>query len=596
MGEADAGTLRAKHAYMRLLKRKRRPEPMPAAAPRTSHAPSRRGTQTAVVSNESLPASQYRQSQGAVGSNPTPQDLEDVIARVVSEYKLESNPEQLRAFQIVARHVCFHGPQLSMYIGGVGGTGKSYVIQAILHLFTLLGRRNEILVSAPTGAAAVLIGGYTIHSLLLLPNEDNPDLQTLAVIWENVVYLIIDEISMVGATLLSAICSRLQHAKGQSQVAEDRPFGGVSVIFLGDFGQLRPVSSPSLYSHRYIKEPTVQDAQHKSTLAAFKGVYIWRSVSTVVMLRKNQRQSKDAPYSEMLSRVREGRSGLARYQGTAYDFRVLQKRLIQNFDGPTCSRFVDAPVIVGRKSIRDALNRRLLQLHADSIGAHVDVYYAIDKVDGKILRGPARDTVWDLGSSTTRDSLGRLPLFPGMKVMIQENIVFAYHVVNGAVGTVKDIKYDEHLGYRTVSVVYVEIPGAGHLLGQDEDVIPIFANPTYFTWTRRRATKTTPADSDSVSRLQPPLLPAYAYTDYKAQGRSLDAAIVDLDSCFSIQGAYVMLSRVRTSDGLAILRPFKARKVEAEISEELRDEFARLERLDEATTAWWVQERAARDA
>ncbi len=596
---AEAAILRAEHAYMRLLKRKRRPEPVPATAPITNHTFSSHGRQPAGMSSMSLLPGEPRESHHTgqqVGPSPSPYDLEGVIDDVVAEYKLDNNPEQLRAFQIVARHVCFHGPQLSMYIGGVGGTGKSYVIQAILHLFTVLGRRNEILVSAPTGAAAVLIGGYTIHSLLLLPNEENPDLQTLAVIWDNVLYLIIDEISMISASLLAAISSRLQHAKGRSALAEDRPFGGVNVIFLGDFGQLRPVSSPSLYSHRFINAPTVQDAQNKSALAAFKGVYLWRSVVSVVMLRKNQRQRNDAPYSNLLSRVREGRSGDARYEGTAYDFRVLQRRLIQNFDRASCSRFLNAPVIVGRKAVRDALNRRLLQLHADSIGAHVDIYYAIDKVDGKILRGPARDTVWDLGSTTTRDSVGRLPLFPGMKVMIQENIAFAYHVVNGAVGTVKDIKYDEHLGYRTVSVVYVEIPGAGRLLGQEADVIPVFANPTYFTWTRRRATKTTPADSDSVSRLQPPILPAYAYTDYKAQGRSLDAAIVDLDSCFSIQGAYVMLSRVRTLDGLAILRPFKPRKIEADISGELREEFARLEVLDGATAARWRHEQLAREA
>ncbi len=596
---AEAAKVRAEHTYMRSLKRKRRPEPAAVAATVPAPTASNRGRETAGMSTMSLPGGESRQSQHPgpqLGRNPTPYELEVVIDDVIAEYKLDNNPEQLRAFHIIARHVCFHGPQLSMYIGGVGGTGKSYVVEVILRLFTILGRRNEILVSAPTGAAAVLIGGYTIHSLLLLPNEDNPDLQTLAVIWENVLYLIIDEISMVSATLLSAISSRLQHAKGHSAVAEDRPFGGVNVIFLGDFGQLQPVSSPSLYSHRFIDAPTVQDAQNKSALAAFKGVYLWRSVVTVVILRKNQRQSKDAPYCNLLGRVREGRSGIVRFQGTAYDFRQLQSRLLQNFDKPSCSRFLNAPVIVGRKAVRDALNRRLLQLHADSIGAHVDVYHAIDKVDGKILRGPARDTVWDLGSTTTRDSLGRLPLFPGMKVMIQENIAFAYHVVNGAVGTVKDIKYDEHLGYRTVSVVYVEIPGAGHLLGQDADVVPIFPNPTYFTWTRRRATKTTPADSDSVSRLQLPILPAYAYTDYKAQGRSLDAAIVDLDSCLSIQGAYVMLSRVRTLDGVAILRPFKPRKIEAEISAELREEFGRLERLDEATTARWRQEQVAREA
>ncbi len=596
---AQGTTLQAEHTYMRMLKRKRRPETAPTAATEVPAFRPRTATHSATMSSMSLPAPNGNSVDilaRALGHNPTAEDLQAVIDEVVAEYNLDSNPEQLRAFEIVARHICFHGPQLSMYIGGVGGTGKSYVVQAILRLFTLLGRRNEILVSAPTGAAAVLIGGYTIHSLLLLPNEENPDLQALAVIWENVLYLIIDEISMVSANLLCSISSRLQHAKGQFAVAEDRPFGGVNIIFLGDFGQLRPVISPALYSHRYISEPTVQDAQHKASLAAFKGVYLWRSVRTVVILQKNQRQSKDAPYSNLLSRVREGRSGVARYTGSAYDFRTLQKRLIQNFDRASCSRFVDAPVIVGRKVVRDALNCRLLQLHADSIGAEVEVYYAVDKVEGRVLSGSARDTVWDLGSSTTRDSLGRLPLFPGMRVMVQENIAFAYHVVNGAVGTVKDIKYEDHRGYRTVSVVYVEIPGAGQLLGQAEDIVPIFPNPTYFTWTRRRATKTVPADADSVSRLQPPLLPAYAYTDYKAQGRSLDSAIVDLDSCFSLQGAYVMLSRVRTSDGLAILRPFKPRKIEAELSAELREEFSRLQELDDATAVTWRQQQSARVA
>ncbi|TFK77671.1 hypothetical protein K466DRAFT_442517, partial [Polyporus arcularius HHB13444] len=120
-----------------------------------------------------------------------------VIEQVIIEYHLLDNVEQLRAFEIVAEHVCFGGSQLRMYIGGVGGTGKSHVVKAILRLFVLLGRRNQILVSAPTGAAAILIGGYTIHSLLLLPHRDNTDLQPLTILWKDVLYLIVDEVSMV---------------------------------------------------------------------------------------------------------------------------------------------------------------------------------------------------------------------------------------------------------------------------------------------------------------------------------------------------------------------------------------------------------------
>ncbi|KAJ7656087.1 hypothetical protein DFH06DRAFT_899129, partial [Mycena polygramma] len=50
-------------------------------------------------------------------------------------------------------------------------------------------------------------------------------------------------------------------------------------------------------------------------------------------------------------------------------------------------------------------------------------------------------------------------------------------------------------------------------------------------------------ESFSICREQLPLLPAYAYTDYKSQGRSLKWVIVDLNGCHSLQSVYVMLSR-----------------------------------------------------
>lgn len=88
----------------------------------------------------------------------------------------------------------------------------------------------------------------------------------------------------------------------------------------------------------------------------------------------------------------------------------------------------------------------------------------------------------------------------------------------------------------------------------------------------------------SISRLQLPLLPSYAYTDYKSQGRSLNTAIVDPESASSLQGAYVMLSRIRTLEGLIILRPFKANKIEQRLSQELRKEMDRLYKLDTETS------------
>ena len=73
----------------------------------------------------------------------------------------------------------------------------------------------------------------------------------------------------------------------------------------------------------------------------------------------------------------------------------------------------------------------------------------------------------------------------------------------------------------------------------------------------------------TVSHLQVPLIPGYAYTDYKSQGRSLDKAIVNLLSARSMQGRYVMLSQVKSIKGLAIMRWFPPNKIFDRPSEEL---------------------------
>ncbi len=583
----DQPVLAAQQTTMRNLKRKRRPSPTPLRPPSSQTRPARLPPIPPLLDISQV-AEPSRGSEAVVRPPSLPTyttaDLSGVIRQVVLEFHLDRNPEQLRAFELVARHVCFGGPQLLMYIAGVGGTGKSYVVNAILHLFSLLGRRRQILVSAPTGAAAILIGGYTFHSLLMLPDKEGIDLQPMVVLWVGVLYLIIDEVSMLSATTLAEISLRLQHAKGVSGLVEDIPFGGVNVIFLGDFGQLRPVCGAPLYSHDFAKHPRLQDAASIRGVEALKGVYLWQKlVTTVVILRTNQRQSADSDYASLLTRVREGHCVYAREANIADDFAMLQTRLLQNFDPETAVRFEDAPILVGIKSIRDALNERIVQHYARRIGATAHHYYSQDSIRRTSPNARLQETLWNLPSTITKDALGKLPLFPGMKVMVQENIAFSCNVVNGAIGTVRDIKYIERNGVRHASVVYVHIPGAGKYLHTEDDVVPIFPVTSTFRWTFARKTQTTPAQFITVRRTQLPLLPAYVYTDYKGQGRSLDVAIVDPDSALTLQGVYVMLSRVRTMNGLAILRPFRRSKIEARLSQQLRDEFNRLEEQDKKT-------------
>jgi chromosomal replication initiation ATPase DnaA len=90
------------------------------------------------------------------------------------------NREQERAFQIIANHASNpHSAQLKIYIGGMGGTGKTQVLKALSHFFELRKETNRFVVVAPTGTAASLLGGSTYHYMFGI-NEHSGTLSNFA--------------------------------------------------------------------------------------------------------------------------------------------------------------------------------------------------------------------------------------------------------------------------------------------------------------------------------------------------------------------------------------------------------------------------------
>ena len=88
---------------------------------------------------------------------------QNIIESTCSKYNM--NTDQERAFCIVANHATELQPEiLKMYLGGMGGTGKSRVIEALIQFFTDHGESHHFLVVAPTGSAAALLNGSTYHS------------------------------------------------------------------------------------------------------------------------------------------------------------------------------------------------------------------------------------------------------------------------------------------------------------------------------------------------------------------------------------------------------------------------------------------------
>lgn len=509
----------------------------------------------------------------------------EIVGGVILDMGLAVNSEQLRAFGIIAQHLCGkQNDQLLMYVGGVGGTGKSHLIKAVVLLFERLGRREELMLGAPTGIAAVLIGGSTLHSIVMVtPNGESSNLVGLGEIWKGVRYLIIDEISMVGAAFFHVLSSRICQAKAAVGFSGERPFGGVNLICTGDFGQLKPPGQQALYANNLIHDQSFCESRDKKSIAAMHGVFLWRQVNTVVKLIKNQRHKEDTEYSSFLERLRVGNCRKHYIHGKD-DAAYLKSRLLNVVidSGEDLSKFWDSPIIVGLKSLRDPLNAFMVNYHAHRLGQVVHSYYAKDMVHGNIVPGILRDELCAMSSSDNGDLFGVLPLFYGMKVMITENVSLPLGIVNGTEGVISNIEYEEDGGRRHAVLIYVHIKGSGiEIPGLPYETVPIFPVAKRLEYQRLVELG---LKVKTFMRIQLPIVPAYAYTDFKSQGRSLERVRVDLNSAKG-QGVYVMLSRVKTLSGLLILRDFSPYKIFHPLSEELRIELKRIDDLDAATSA-----------
>lgn len=210
--------------------------------------------------------------------------------------------------RIIGEHfICGDVKQLLMFITGIGGSGKSHVIRVTVEMFRHCRAPEKLTLSAPTGSAAVLIDGYTIHALTFLPKREAPIKQhDLEYIWRTVEYLILDEASLLSAELLSQVSHRICQAKSWDETARNKPFGGVNVIFAGDLGQLRPPKSNALYSYKLVNQLSPSTTQTIRGQTALCGALLWCQVDIVVELKQNWRAKDDAEFVEMLNRIRLG--------------------------------------------------------------------------------------------------------------------------------------------------------------------------------------------------------------------------------------------------------------------------------------------------
>ena len=130
-----------------------------------------------------------------------------------------------------------------------GGTEKSQVLKALVEFFKDRNESHRIIIVAPTGSAAALLNGSTYHSVLNIGSDrarnDITSQSNVRERLDGVDYIFLDEISMVACHELYQISASLAKARNMTET----PFGGLNMIFAGDFAQLKPVFGSPLYSH-----------------------------------------------------------------------------------------------------------------------------------------------------------------------------------------------------------------------------------------------------------------------------------------------------------------------------------------------------------
>jgi ATP-dependent DNA helicase PIF1 len=384
-----------------------------------------------------------------------------------------------------------------LFVTGRAGTGKSTLLKCLRNVVA-----ENTVVLAPTGLAAVNIGGQTIHSFFGFPprllRADDIRRSRNGRLMRRLETLVIDEVSMVRSDLMWAIDQSLRLNRGRPR----QPFGGVRVLLFGDLHQLPPV----------VQEPEVAEHLESSYGGTFFfGVPALREPPGTSLLELQQvfRQS-DGPLLRVLNRLREGVLDTD-------DFAVLNTRV-----HPIRTLAEGDPFVILTPT--NAAAQRINLAYLDALPGEAKAYEA--------------DTTGEFSDSAhPTDHI--LTLKPGAKVILLRNDP-EKRWVNGTIARVS--RLDEKR-------VWVDFRG------KKEEVEPVlWENRRYaFDQVAQRVVETV-----AGTFKQFPLRLAWALTIHKSQGLTLDKVYVDFGrGTFAHGQAYVALSRCRSLDGLALARSFR---------------------------------------
>lgn len=400
------------------------------------------------------------------------------------------NQQQVLAYELIAN------TNSSFFLTGRAGTGKTTFLRNVQKMVD-----KQFITLAPTGVAAILAGGDTIHSFFGLPMEvctpgtcgKLNEARILTLLHADTI--IIDEVSMVRCDIVDAIDYTLRRALRTTQ-----PFGGKQIIFVGDMFQLPPVVRQGA------ERELLHDIYQTNDFFFYKADAVKRMRLVKIEFQKVYRQDDDQRFLRILENVRLNKV-------TPEDIMHLNQRVTvpQGEDGMVIT-------LASLNKTADSINQqRLAEIDAEKFTYEGTVS---GKFDEK-----------------------RLPVEMKLRLKVGAQVMFTRNDqlkrwANGTLAKVVKLTKDE---------IHVELNDG------NQYVVPCTSWDSVSYEYDREARKLKKDVTGTFT--QYPLKLAWAITIHKSQGMTFDKMSLDLSrGLFAAGQLYVALSRVRSLDGLFLSR------------------------------------------
>jgi len=446
--------------------------------------------------------------------------------------------------------------QLLMCITGPGGSGKSHVIKCC-RLYCkafcdALGKPFDFSVfpvTATSNSAASLLQGKTIHSAAMLRKSIIGVELSTEVDWTVTKVLIIDEISMASIDLFPKLDKHLRILTGNRHLL----YGGIHIIFIGDFMQLAPIGGAPIFSR-------------------FNDIHWHGSLNSAIFLDQgNHRFLKDPHWGEMLKRIQLGTP-------TSEDLDKMNERLLTSVKLPENIDFTQTRLVYGcytnkkRNIITDACflnfvmcNNPIMDSNIEPSDTAILIKSYISKDEYNV--GPDfHKLIWSICGDDNVDAKNNIKIDPclrlikGCPLMINSNVEKEKNLVKGTLGNFSGVRFkigcsfhiEDYNGFKVLAANVFDIDCLFLMLQDNKKIVELKPEQNTVDISIPSGSSKMKIKGFKISQFAVNL--SLATTGHKLQGMTKDIMILSEVSLVP-NWLYVVLSRVTTLQGLFLMTP-----------------------------------------